>query len=77
MEVLEIRKSKHAPFQIARVEEDEKETYVIVLGNTKMETKFKSFEAVEKWVGTKPYKLIFMLAEVVYNHLKTNNNGNN
>lgn len=77
METLEIRKSKHAPFQIARVEENGKEIFVVVLGNTKLETKLKSFEAVEKWIGSKPYSIIFMLTEVVYNHLNTKNNGNN
>ena len=76
MKVLEIRKANMKPFEIAKVENEGNESCVILIGETKITTEFKTFEEANEFINKKPYELIFAIAEAVYN-FKTKQNGNN
>lgn len=76
MELLEIRKSETAPFEIAKINNGEKDVFIILIGTTKVATPFESHEEAEKYIKEKPYELIFCIAEAVYNY-KSKENGNN
>lgn len=76
MKVLEIRKAELRPFEIAKIENEGKESCIILIGETKIKTEFKTFEAANSYIKKKPYELIFAIAEAVFN-FKTKNNGNN
>lgn len=60
-----IDKIKDTPFSI--IEKDNE--CFIVCGKIKAEKKFKNYEEAKKYIKTKPWELIALLTEVMYNYM--------